>query len=59
MLLYRKVLERKDIILEEYIKVFQLLRHVPEPVKQMIQLILKEQPINKDVFISQIKDYLG
>ncbi|MEY3609869.1 MAG: hypothetical protein RLZZ264_390, partial [Bacillota bacterium] len=33
--------------------------HIPEPVKQMIQLILKDQEINKDVFISHIKEYLG
>lgn len=59
MLLYRKVLERKDILLEEYIKVFQQLRHIPEPLKQMIQAIMKDQTINKDQFIEHIKEYLG
>lgn len=59
MILYRKVLERKDIILEEYIKVFQLLRHIPEPLKQLIQMIMKDQSVNKDMFVSQLKEYLG
>jgi len=59
MNLYRKVLERKDILLEEYIKVFQLLRHIPEPLKHMIQLIMKDQTVNKDQFISHLKEYIG
>jgi hypothetical protein len=59
MLLYRRVLEHQSIILEEYLKVFKQLRHVPEPVKQMLQKILNDQPVDKPMLIGLVKDYLG
>jgi hypothetical protein len=59
MLLYRRVLDHQPIILEEYLKVFKQLRHVPEPVKQLIQKILSDQPVDKPMLIDLVKDYLG
>ena len=59
MLLYRRVLEQQPIILEEYLKVFKQLRHVPEPVKQLLQKILNDQPVDKPMLIGLVKEYLG
>jgi hypothetical protein len=59
MLLYRRVLDHQSIILEEYLKVFKQLRHVPEPVKQLLQKILNDQPVDKPMLIGLVKDYLG
>ena len=59
MLLYRRVLEQQPIILEEYLKVFKQLRHVPEPVKQLLQKILNDQPVDKTMLIGLVKEYLG
>jgi hypothetical protein len=59
MLLYRRVLDQQPIILEEYLKVFKQLRHVPEPVKQLLQKVLNDEPVNKTLLIGLVKDYLG
>jgi inhibitor of KinA sporulation pathway (predicted exonuclease) len=59
VLLYRLVLAKKDIILEEYLKVLMHLRHVPEPVKVIIQQLLKDEPVTKTSFMATIKEYIG
>jgi inhibitor of KinA sporulation pathway (predicted exonuclease) len=59
LLLYRRVLEHQAIILEEYLKVFKQLRHVPEPVKQLLLKIMNDQPVDKSTLIGLAKEYLG
>jgi inhibitor of KinA sporulation pathway (predicted exonuclease) len=59
LLLYRRVLEHQAIILEEYLKVFKQLRHVPEPVKQLLLKIMNDQPVDKSTLIGLTKEYLG
>lgn len=59
MILYRKVLENKDIVLTSYLKVLLQLRHLPEPVKQVIQTLLKNETMDQPKFIQHVKDYLG
>jgi inhibitor of KinA sporulation pathway (predicted exonuclease) len=59
LLLYRRVLEHQAIVLEEYLKVFKQLRHVPEPVKQLLLKIMNDQPVDKSTLIGLTKEYLG
>jgi inhibitor of KinA sporulation pathway (predicted exonuclease) len=57
--LYRQVISHKEIIIESYIKSMSHLRHVPEPVKIIIEKILKDEPVTKETFILTIKEYIG
>lgn len=59
VLLYQLVLSKKEILLDAYVKVLSQLRHVPEPIKVMIQQLLNDQVLTKADFLLAIKDYLG
>ncbi len=59
MLLYRRVLENKETIMSEYLKVFKQFRHLPEPVKIIIQQLLDDKVVEKKDLLQVVKDYLG
>jgi len=59
MLLYRRVLENKETIMSEYLKIFKQFRHLPEPVKIIIQQLLEDKTVEKKDLMQAVKDYLG
>jgi inhibitor of KinA sporulation pathway (predicted exonuclease) len=59
MLLYRRVLENKETIMSEYLKIFKQFRHLPEPVKIIIQQLLDDKTVEKKDLMQAVKDYLG
>jgi len=59
MLLYRRVLENKETIMSEYLKIFKQFRHLPEPVKIIIQQLLEDKIVEKKDLMQAVKDYLG
>lgn len=59
MLLYRRVLENKETIMSEYLKIFKQFRHLPEPVKIIIQQLLEDKLVEKKDLMQAVKDYLG
>jgi inhibitor of KinA sporulation pathway (predicted exonuclease) len=59
MRLYKLVLDNKPLIIEQYIQVLKRLRHVPEPVKMVIQRLLNHETIDEAMFLTFIKDYIG
>lgn len=59
MILYNRVLENKELIRTSYLKVFQHFRHLPEPIKILMQRIMNEESVTKNDLITIVKDYIG
>jgi inhibitor of KinA sporulation pathway (predicted exonuclease) len=59
MKLYRLVLENKPILIQQYVQVLTRMRHVPEPVKMVIQHLLNHHTIDETLFMKWIKEYIG
>ena len=57
--LYKKVLERKDILCDEYRKVLAKYRHLPEPLHEVINLLVNEhKSVSPEEFDNLVKEAL-
>lgn len=57
--LYQLVLSKKELLLASYLKVLANLRHVPEPIRLLIQQLMQDQTVDKASFLKTIQEYIG
>ena len=59
MLLYKAVIDKKEIVLEEYKKVLKSLITLPEPVKYVVKQLISGNSVETGEFEEKIKEYIS
>ena len=57
MLLYQAVLDRKDILEREYLKTLSRLKKTPEPIRAIVQRLMKGETVGPDDLKEEIRKY--
>ena len=57
MLLYEAVLDRKDILEREYLKTLSRLKKTPEPIRAIVQRLMKGETVGPDDLKEEIRKY--
>jgi hypothetical protein len=58
MLLYKAMIDKKEVVLEEYKKVLKNLKTMPDPVKYVVKKLLDGQTVCPEEFIKSINEYI-
>ena len=58
MNLYNEFLNKKDIVLEEYLKVLTKVNHLPEPIKRSVAKLAKGEDVSGEEFKTFAEEYI-
>ena len=58
MMLYQEFLTKKDVVLEEYLKVLTKVSHLPEPIKKSVTKLAKGEDVTSEEFKEFAEDYI-